>query len=285
MVEFLRSPWTDLFDRLIDQARVSLVISSPYIGRGPCNRILSIKSSSEETNQVSILLLTDLSRDTLLSGATDASAICLLAEKFRQIEIRFLPSIHAKVYVADDKLAVVTSANMTDGGLSRNFEYGVKVDEENLVRKIKRDVADYAGLGTRIETSKLRLLSEISSELKTIRAMAEKSIKSRLRSEFGRRLRSFDEEIIRARVAGRAPHAIFAEAILYLLARLPMSTTDMHPLIQRIHPDLCDDTVDRVIDGKHFGKKWKHAVRTAQQYLKRTGQIDLKEGVWYLKRS
>jgi phosphatidylserine/phosphatidylglycerophosphate/cardiolipin synthase-like enzyme len=140
-----------------------------------------------------MLLLTDLSRDTLLSGATDASAICDLAEQFPQIEIRFLPSIHAKVYVADDKLAIVTSANMTAGGLSRNLEYGVKVDEEDLVRKIKRDVSDYAGLGTRIETSKLKFLSEISSELKSIRAMAEKSIKSRLRSEFGRRLRSFDE--------------------------------------------------------------------------------------------
>lgn len=283
MVEFLRSPWADLFDRLIDSARSSLAISSPYIGREPCNRILSIKSGPEETNRVSILLLTDLSRDTLLSGATDASAICDLAEKFPQIEIRFLPSIHAKVYVADDKLAIVTSANMTDGGLSRNLEYGVKVDEEDLVRKIKRDVSDYAGLGTRIETSKLRFLAEISSELKSIRAMAEKSIKSRLRSEFGRRLRSFDEEIIRTRAAGRTPHAIFAEAILYLLARQPMSTTDIHPRIQRIHPDLCDDTVDRVIDGKHFGKKWKHAVRTAQQHLKRTGQIEHRQGLWYLR--
>ena len=62
-----------------------------------------------------------------------------------------------------------------------------------------------------------------------------------------------------------------------------MSTDELNPLIQKIHPDLCDDSVDRVIDGRHFGKKWKHAVRTAQQYLKRTEQIELHEGLWHLK--
>lgn len=283
MIEFLRSPWAEYFDSLIDQARSSLVISSPYIGREPCRRILAIKSSPTDTNQLSVLLLTDLSPDTLLSGATDAFAIYDMATTVSRMEIRFLPSIHAKVYVADEKVAVVTSANMTVGGLLRNFEYGVRVDEGNLVRKIKGDVTDYAQLGTKIETANLKLLAEISSELKDIRAKAEKSIKSRLRLEFRSRLRRFEEQIIRTRAAGRAPHAIFADAILYLLAGQPMSTDELHPLIQKIHPDLCDDSVDRVIDGRHFGKKWKHAVRTAQQYLKRTGQIELREGLWHLK--
>lgn len=283
MIEFIRSPWAEHFDFLIKHVCSSLVISSPYIGREPCNRILAIKSSNEEASLISILLLTDLSRDTLLSGATDIPAICDLANSFPQMEIRFLPSIHAKVYVADEKMAVVTSANMTKGGLLSNFEYGVKLDDRSLIRRIKFDITDYAGLGTRIDQAKLRFLSQISSDLNRIRTDAEKSIKSHLRTEFERRLKNFDEEIIRARASGRAPHAIFADAILYLLARKPMSTAELHPLIQRIHPDLCDDNVDRVIDGKHFGKKWKHAVRTAQQHLKKTGQIELRESVWYLR--
>jgi hypothetical protein len=53
-------------------------------------------------------------------------------------------------------------------------------------------------------------------------------------------------------------------------------------LIENIHPDLCDNTVDRVIDGKRFGKKWKHAVRTAQQQLKREGLVALSGGRWLL---
>jgi len=61
-----------------------------------------------------------------------------------------------------------------------------------------------------------------------------------------------------------------------------MSTEELHPLIQEAFPDLCDDDIDRIIDGRHFGKKWKHAVRTAQQHLKKKGLIKLKGGEWQL---
>jgi len=277
MIEFLRSPWSEHFDFLINQVRSSLVVSSPYIGREPCNRILAIKATREKTNQFSFLLLTDLSRDTLLSGATDISAICDIADTFQQMEIRFLPSIHAKVYVADEKLAVVTSGNMTKGGLLSNFEYGVKVDGTNLVRKIKLDITEYAALGTRIDQTKLKFLSQISSDLNRIRSEAERSVKGRLRAEFEYRLNNFDEEIIRTRVAGRSPHAIFADAILFLLSRNPMSTAKLHPLIQRIHPDLCDDKVDRIIDGKHFVKNGSMRSEQLSNILKKQVRLNLEK--------
>lgn len=52
-----------------------------------------------------------------------------------------------------------------------------------------------------------------------------------------------------------------------------MATIELEQQIKAILPDMCDDKVDRVIDGVHFGKLWKHDVRNAQQYLKRNGQI------------
>jgi hypothetical protein len=61
-----------------------------------------------------------------------------------------------------------------------------------------------------------------------------------------------------------------------------MKTTAIHRAIQRIHPDLCDDSVDRVINGQHFGKKWKHSVRTAQVFLRRRGDIGHENGRWQL---
>jgi hypothetical protein len=63
-----------------------------------------------------------------------------------------------------------------------------------------------------------------------------------------------------------------------------MSTVHINQAIKRIHPhpDLCDDTIDRVIDGQHFGKKWKHAVRTAQAFLRRRGDIQREGGKWHL---
>ena len=80
-------------------------------------------------------------------------------------------------------------------------------------------------------------------------------------------------------------HAIFSDAILHLLRRRPMSTIDLNRAIQQIHPDLCDDSVDRVIDGQHFGKKWKHIVRNAQVFLRRKGAIQLVGKKWHVKLS
>ena len=51
-----------------------------------------------------------------------------------------------------------------------------------------------------------------------------------------------------------------------------MTTADLHGHICQIHPDLCDDE-NRIIEGENFGRKWKHAVRTAQQHLKRRSEI------------
>lgn len=62
----------------------------------------------------------------------------------------------------------------------------------------------------------------------------------------------------------------------------PMATRDLHPRVQQIHPDLCDDAVDRVIDGRHYGKRWKHRVRAAQSPLKRRGAIERVDGQWRL---
>jgi hypothetical protein len=52
-----------------------------------------------------------------------------------------------------------------------------------------------------------------------------------------------------------------------------MTTTRLHEPIRLVHPDLCDDRVGRVIGRRHFGKRWKHAVRSAQQGLRRRGVI------------
>ena len=104
------------------------------------------------------------------------------------------------------------------------------------------------------------------------------------RKEFQVQARMAEDQLIRLRLAGGAPHTVFAKTIVYLLKRHgPLKTIEQHPLILTYYPDLCDDSVDRVIDGQHFGKKWKHAVRNAQQRLKEAKMIQLgSDGRWLL---
>lgn len=280
MFELLRSPWEDRFNALVGRAESSLVIASPYVGRAPCNSIL--RAQAARTQYLDLLVVTDLSRRTLLSGGTDVHALADLAESFPASEVRFLPSVHAKVYVADEAEAIVTSGNMTQAGLSRNFEYGVSITSPDAVAAVKDDVLAYAGMGARVDKAELRYLAGLSDDLLALRRQAESALKGRVRAELQDRLDRMEDSIFELRTSGRTAHAIFAETILYLLRRGPMATRELHARIQAIHPDLCDDSVDRVIDGAHFGKKWKHAVRTAQQHLKRRGDVVLQDGLWRL---
>ncbi len=280
MIDLLPSPCEAAFESVVGEARDNLLLCAPYVGKGPCDRVRRLADKCK-----TITLLCDLSRDNLLTGSTDAAAIAALCQARPGVTVRFLPTLHAKSYIADDQSAIVSSANLTDSGLLRNLEYGVRVRDSAIVRRIRGDISAYGDLGSQVSVDDLVKLAAVAAELADIRRKAERSIRSQLRAEFDKRLEAATVEVLRVRAAGRAPHTIFGEAIRYLLASGPMTTVELHGRIQAIHPDLCDDTVDRVIDGKSFGKKWKHAVRTAQQYLKKHGVVEFDGVRWRLGAS
>lgn len=281
MFELLRSPWEARFNQLLDSAERSLVLCSPYIGRRPCERVRA-RLSREGGRPLEWTVLTDLSRDNMLSGSVDVAALADLATAAPQGTVRFLPSLHAKVYIADESCAIITSGNLTASGLSRNFEYGVACTTPDAVRAIKQDILGYAALGSSIDAARLRLFAQVVDELRQARQALEHQARAESRHEFDQRVREMDAELLGVRVAGRTAHAIFADTILHLLGRGPATTVELNEMIRGIHPDLCDDSVDRVIQGQHFGKKWKHGVRTAQVYLRRRGNIQLRDGYWHL---
>ena len=282
MPNLLPSPWGDEFAPLTDDAEKSLVLCAPYVGAGPCRVVRDRIEKRGRAESIQVDILTDLCRDNLLSGATDAASILNLMNAVPQTTVRFLPSLHAKVYIADDRRAIVTSGNLTDSGMWRNFEYGVRFDDRKTVALIRDDVLRYSSLGSALSRSQLEVFVQITQDLRELSRTAQRSMNRQLRNEFDRRVAAADMELLRARTAGRTAHSIFADAIVHLLRDGPLTTVDLNKRIQRIHPDLCDDSVDRVIDGRHFGKKWKHGVRTAQVYLRRAGRIQRVGDFWQL---
>jgi len=93
-----------------------------------------------------------------------------------------------------------------------------------------------------------------------------------------------NDELIKIKLAGGKIHPIFEKTILYFLNKYgDLSQDTINNLIQETHPDLCDNDVDRVINGVAFGKKWKHAARTAMQRLKRLDKVYIINGKWTLK--
>ncbi len=108
-----------------------------------------------------------------------------------------------------------------------------------------------------------------------------KSTNRKLKASFSRTLHQARSKFLGAQVGARSAHSLFAEAILYTLAQGPLETDQLHPKVQSLLPDLCDDDVELIINGQRFGKRWKHAVRNAQQYLKRSGQIVFDGQRWH----
>jgi hypothetical protein len=281
MAELVTSPWLPQFERLLDTAEQSLILAAPYMGYSICQLVRDRLSTRAAT--VSLWVLTDLSPDNLLSGATDITAVALLAAPPLSAEVIFLPRLHAKVYVADEARAIITSGNLTASGLMRNHEYGVEITRQKMVRRVRRDIKGYGQLGNAVTAEHLELLNTAVQDLRATRRLADRSISHRLRVQLAERMDSLSQASLRARVGDRSLAAILAETILFILHRDgPLSIDSIHEGVRNIHPDLCDDTVDRVIDGRHYGKKWKHAVRTAQQHLKRKGMIALTAGLWHL---
>ena len=190
-----------------------------------------------------------------------------------------VPRLHAKAYVADNSLALVTSANLTHGGMYRNEEYGVLLRDPASVAEIRAHFTLLAGTGVPLPGDRLAALAaEHSPTYRKAEREATAGLERLVRAD----LDAYDDGLREARAATGSTTGLFARAVLQALRlRGPLTTPDLNAEVQELVPDLCDDAIDRVINGVHFGKRWKHYVRSAQQSLKRSGEIErLEGGVW-----
>lgn len=280
--KFLLSPWKDEFIDVISKTRKELFISSPFINM----RGVTVLSDAVQTrSSVKMSLITNLTTQNIVNGITEPRALLELDKRFNEVKISSLGRLHAKVYLIDGKMGIITSANLTGGGLISNFEYGVLIDDKDAISAIKEDMLKYYSLGNIFDRDLLKKINKESNKINKIRDTTKSLIKN---TNLARLLRksteSLDFELLKNRIKeGRTINAIFSDTILYLLKKKgKLSTKEIHPLIQALHPDICNDSIDRVINGQHFGKKWKHLVRDAQQSLKKKGLIYLKEKQWHL---
>lgn len=188
------------------------------------------------------------------------------------------------MYIADTKCAIVSSGNLTGGGLDRNHEYGVLTTDPTIVARVREDIEALESLGVRVDSAELQAYCEVARSVRSAFQEQMSSVRKQLRQQFERDFRVAEDHLVRLRLRGSSPTKIFEDTILYLLkAQVCLSTRDLHPQIQALHPDLCDDAIDRVIDGQHFGKRWKHMVRTAQSHLKALNLVEIADNKWRLK--
>ena len=282
MIELLNKNWSNSLSSIFSEAKNEIFISSPYATKDGSNFFL--KNTTNEFHQNGkLVFLTNLSPQNISQGSTDPKAFDILQKEIKNFSIWHLPNLHTKVYISDKSKAIVTSGNFTAGGFYNNFEYGIKVNSIPHSQIIYDDIYSYSQLGSNINAETLKIYLEISEEIKESIKAQKKEIKSSVSNRFKELLSKAEDELIKERLNVGPVHNIFSKTILYILGKNgALNTEQIHHYVKQIHPDLCDDSVDRVIDGKHFGMKWKHYVRNAQQHLKRNNLIELINGLWKL---
>lgn len=131
-IALIKSPWEDLFFDLVEQTEEKLRITSPFIKSKPVEKMISIK-----TKDVSIEYITSFKLMNFYRKSSDFEALNSILENSGIIK-NYQP-LHSKVYIFDQKQAIITSGNLTNGGLNTNYEYGVLIKDENNVKSIIQD--------------------------------------------------------------------------------------------------------------------------------------------------
>ncbi len=79
-------------------------------------------------------------------------------------------------------------------------------------------------------------------------------------------------------VGGRSAHAVFGDAIQFVLARGPQTTKAIQKEVSELMPTLCDDREFFTVKGERYGRTWKRRFRHAQLHLKRKGVVAYNAG-------
>lgn len=131
-MRIIKTPWKNEFLELVSKSQKSIKITSPFIKENICNDLLLAKPAHTKLE-----LITSFKLANLYSGSLDLAAIERVIHSHGIV--RNYPKLHSKLYIFDDEKAIITSGNLTNGGLLTNYEYGIFSSDIALVREAVND--------------------------------------------------------------------------------------------------------------------------------------------------
>ncbi len=163
MIEIIKSPSAKVFYGLIKESDSELLLCAPYLSKEVIKEIL--KEKKEETT---LSVITSANLANFIHGSSDVEAIELLLDN--GINVINYQNLHAKIYLFDNKKALVTSANLTNNALFHNYEYGVLIKEDVIeaIEEIYSEFVEMMDSELRGEFSKvvIKRIKEIKSTYK-----------------------------------------------------------------------------------------------------------------------
>jgi HKD family nuclease len=131
-MEIITTPWKDTFLTLAANTGKNIKITSPFIKESICDDLLkTIKG------KVKIELITSFKLVNICSGSLDLSGLEKIID--HNGKVFNFSKLHSKIYLFDEKDAIITSGNMTNSGMLNNFEYGIYLNDLETIKKINND--------------------------------------------------------------------------------------------------------------------------------------------------
>lgn len=130
MLKIIRSPWENTFLHLLKEARTNVYLASPFIKSQTASLITQNIGRGIDFRYINSFKLAHFH-----IGASDLEALRILRKE--NCKQKSVHNLHAKLFIFDS-VAIITSGNLTPGGLRNNLEYGVLIRGEEA-EEIKHD--------------------------------------------------------------------------------------------------------------------------------------------------
>lgn len=132
MLEIVKTPTIPVFFENLKNSKKKVCLCAPFIKIDIVKKILNCLNSNIEFEVITCSNIASFIRE-----ASDISAIELLLQN--NVKVYNHQHLHAKIYVFDEKRALITSANLTYSGMNSNYEYGVMISDDTVIDSIVDD--------------------------------------------------------------------------------------------------------------------------------------------------
>lgn len=119
--------FSTIFDELIEGSKETINIISPFIGEKTAFEL----SKAIKSKNIKCRIITRFYREDFIQKVSSIEGLKYLFDA--GAEILALVGLHSKLYVFDDKAAIIGSANFTTGGFYTNHELSVLIKDNNPV--------------------------------------------------------------------------------------------------------------------------------------------------------
>jgi phosphatidylserine/phosphatidylglycerophosphate/cardiolipin synthase-like enzyme len=118
----------------VSKTKNLLRVSSPLLSKDVIQKYIEPLLKKDVT--VKIVTRKDLNNEEQMESL---SYLSKLMKKYKNIKVRYLDSLHAKIILIDNKIGIKGSMNLTFSGIYKNVELVERYDEQNVIEKLAYD--------------------------------------------------------------------------------------------------------------------------------------------------